>query len=304
MTDSPRLLEPHELAELGPPEAVRLPASLIDANPQNPRKLLAEVEALADNIREFGLLQPVTVRRQGERYELLGGHRRAAAFALLREREPFDPAWRTIPAVVKTANDDTAKLMLISGQAHSRPWQPREEAAILEDLATTRTLPEIGALLHKSPEWVGHRLKVYADAVLSGYVQTGRLSMAVADELRQVKNPAVRREMAEQAVAEEWERDRARGEVRRLKSSGMVRDIDRLATALLEALALVQPGQVPRATGETLLAVRRRIMALARSGPVMPSIAEAEQAAGVRPSSTRRRKAGGRRAGYVPRIVD
>ena len=54
------------------------------------------------------------LRRTGERYELLGGRRRRAAFLVLGEREPHDPQWRTIPAVIRTASDEQADLMLIA----------------------------------------------------------------------------------------------------------------------------------------------------------------------------------------------
>lgn len=284
-----RLLEPHELAELGPPEAVRLPLELVDPNPLNPRRSLVEVDALADNIRQFGLLQPITVRRVNGRYELLGGHRRRAAFLALAQRFPHEVQWRTVPAVVRSADDDTARLMLISGQVHIQAWAPREQAALLEDLARTRTLPEVGALVHKSAVWVSHRLKVYNDSVLSGYVQTGRLSMAVADELRRVPDPVLRREMAERAVSEQWERERVRAEVRKLTMSRMVLQIGRLARDLLSALSLVQAQDLPTETATTLASVRRRILALGRA-PVIPSIAEAQRVAGINPNAKPRQE--------------
>lgn len=313
---SARLLDPGALAELGPPEAVRLPINLVDENPNNPRKALTEVAELAESIREFGLLQPITVRRHSVnspsgvssahdvhdvRYELLGGHRRRAAFLLLAEAEPFNVAWRTIPAVIKTFDDSMAYLALLAGQLHSKSWQPREEAAALESLASTRTLPEVGALVHKSAVWVSHRLRVYNDSVLSAYVQTGRLSMSVADELRLVADASTRRELAERAVAEEWERGTARSEVRKLKASRMISQIGRLSRDLLEALALVQPAQLPPETTATLWKVRGRIVALGRGAPVLPTIAAAEQAAGVssRPAKPQR---GRRKPGYKPRV--
>jgi len=72
--------------------------------------------------------QRVTWRRTGERYELLGGHRRRAAFLVLREREPHDPQWRTIPAVIRTVSDEQADLMLISVRRNARPtFELRQE---------------------------------------------------------------------------------------------------------------------------------------------------------------------------------
>lgn len=285
-----RLLEQNELAELGPPEAVRLPIALVDENPNNPRKQLLEVAELAESIREFGLLQPITVRRQADRYELLGGHRRRAAFLLLAEAEPFNVAWRTIPAVIRTFDDEQGYLALLAGQLHSRNWNPKEEARVLEDLASTRTLAVVASLIHKSPVWVSHRLKVFADAVLSPHVQLGHLAASVADELRLIKDADLRRTLAERAIAEDWGKERARSEVRKLRSSAMIALIGRQARDMLASLALIQQAaQLPPETAADLWKVQRRIVALGR-GVVLPTIAEAQQAAGVNPNTKPRRE--------------
>ena len=72
------------------------------------------------------------LRRPGERYELLGGYRRRAAFLVLREREPHDPQWRTIPAVIRTASDEQADLMLISSQTQRASYFRATPGAILK----------------------------------------------------------------------------------------------------------------------------------------------------------------------------
>jgi ParB family transcriptional regulator, chromosome partitioning protein len=53
----------------------------IDRNPYQPRQEFddAEIASLADSIQEHGLLQPIVVRRQGERYQLVAGERRLRA---------------------------------------------------------------------------------------------------------------------------------------------------------------------------------------------------------------------------------
>lgn len=294
-----RLLEPHELALLGPPGATRaLPIDLIDPNPQNPRRAYAEIEDLAASIRQFGLLQPVTVRPNGERFELLGGHRRRLAYLMLADHEPHTPAWKVIEAVIKTFDDDTAYLALLTSQLQSRAWRPQEEAMALETLAATRTLRDVSKLVHKSERWVGQRLKVYADVVLSAYVQLGKLAPSIAQELLWAKDPAQRRALAERAVAEDWNQATARNEVRKLRASSMIAQIGRLSRDLLEALALIRDGsQIPAETADTLAKIRGRILALGRGAPVMPTIEAARIAAGVsdKPSTTRRR----RPAGYV-----
>jgi len=285
MTTELRLLDPQELAELGPPEAVRLPLDLVDPNPRNPRKDLAEVDALAENIRQFGLLQPITVRRISDRYELLGGHRRRAAFQLLQEQHPLEPQWRTIPAVVRTMDDDQSYLALISGQVHNRAWKPREEAFALERLALAGlTLTQIGSSLNRTESWASKRLRVYADSVLSGYVQSGRLSTSVAEEFLIVLDVEVRRDLAERAASESWSQDKARGEVRSLRLDKQLREVAKRARELLEILSVVDVSKLPLADRQTLWTLRGRITALGR-GPVIPTIEQAQAAAKINPDA-------------------
>lgn len=279
-----RRLTDQELVELGPPEAVRIPLDLVDPNPNNPRHQLPEVDVLAQNIRQFGLLQPITVRRAGERYELIGGHRRLAAFRRLRDLEPHQVAWRSVPAVVRTADDDEAYLMLISSQVHNRSWRPREEAAALERLAQAGlTLRQIGERLQRTEGWASKRLRVYADSVLSGYVQSGRLKPAVADELVRVLDPETRKRLAEEAATANLTQDQVQGRVRALRLDRQLSQIGKLARQLAELLSSVDAGSIPMSATRDLMVVHGQIEV--KSGmqkQQFPSIEQAQRAAGVR----------------------
>lgn len=301
MTDNSRLLSDQDLAEAGPPEAVRLPIDLVDPSPNNPRGALPEVDALADNIREFGLLQPVTVRRTGERYELIGGHRRWAATLALREREPENVAWRSIPAVIRASdNDDRDYLRLISAQVHNRAWRPREEAAALERLVVGgRTLKQVGEVLNRTESWASKRLRVYADSVLSAYVQTGKIPPGVAEELLTVVDVAVRKDLANRAATEHWSQDQARGQVRALRLDRQLREVAKRARELLEILSQVDATRLPASATKDLWTLRGRIDQIGRGGPVLPSIEAAQRAAGVREQVKPQR--GRRKPGYKPR---
>lgn len=286
------LLDPGELAEHGPPEAVRLPIDLVDPSPNNPRQALPEIDALAQSIRDFGLLQPVVVRHAGGRYELIGGHRRWSAFLLLAEREPYEVRWKSIPAVVRDFDDDTAFLALVSSQVHNRAWQPREEAAALERLAVAgMTLKEIGARLHRTESWASKRLGVYSDSVLSGFVQTRRLAATVAEELRVIADPTTRREYAERATAEGWSQAHARTEVRKLRASVQVRQLSRRARELRDLLSRVPAADIPATDAEELLRLARLIMRLAKTGGTGPIIPPLPASARSEPRRTSRQKA-------------
>jgi ParB family transcriptional regulator, chromosome partitioning protein len=278
------LLEPAELAEAGPPEAVRLPLDLVDPNPANPRAQLVELDALAENIRTFGLLQPITVRRHGERYELIGGHRRLAAFALLREREPHEPQWRSVPAVVRTFDDETGYLALISSQVHNRAWRPREEAAALERLVLAgRNLKQIGEALNRTESWASKRLRVYSDSVLSAYVQTGQIPAAVAEEFLVVRDVDARRRLADHAAAEQWTKDKAKAEVRLLRIDLQLAELGRRAREMAELLSVVEPHRIPIEVQRDLMVVRGRIDVLSGRTARVPTLEEAERVAGVTP---------------------
>lgn len=52
--------------------------SLIDPHPDNPRKQIGDVTDLAASIKANGLLSPLSVVPNGERYRVIAGHRRLA----------------------------------------------------------------------------------------------------------------------------------------------------------------------------------------------------------------------------------
>src|SRR5688572_12709252 len=62
-------------------EPLKLSVYEIDNNPYQPRRDFdeAEIAQLAESIETHGLLQPIVVRRLGERYQLISGERRLRA---------------------------------------------------------------------------------------------------------------------------------------------------------------------------------------------------------------------------------
>ncbi len=81
--------EPKENPSHSGGEIRRVKLDLIDPNPYQARKKFAqeELKELAKSIQENGILQPITVRQKGERYEIVVGERRmkAAKLAGLKE---------------------------------------------------------------------------------------------------------------------------------------------------------------------------------------------------------------------------
>jgi ParB family chromosome partitioning protein len=78
---------------------VWLDCQAIDRNPYQPRQTFheSEIADLADSIRTHGILQPLVVRRAGERFELIAGERR------LRAAQAAD--WRQVPVQIRDVDD-------------------------------------------------------------------------------------------------------------------------------------------------------------------------------------------------------
>ena len=90
---------------------ILVPLERLDDNPFQHRSEIEEekLDELAASIAASGLLQAIAVRAVGERFQVIAGHRRAAAFKLLFERAASDKErrqWAAIPAMERSATDE------------------------------------------------------------------------------------------------------------------------------------------------------------------------------------------------------
>ena len=82
-----------------------------------------EMEALTESIREYGILNPLLVRRvDGSEtdYELISGHRRAYAAA--------KAGLETVPAFIHAIDRDAASILLVDSNLHRERLLPSEKA--------------------------------------------------------------------------------------------------------------------------------------------------------------------------------
>ena len=112
-------------------EGVReIPIELIDPNPYQTRTHLDEaaLEELAASIRANGVVQPVVVRYiDGDRYQLIAGHRRCAASQRAGKT--------TIPAVVRQVSNEQAMEMTIIENLQREDLNPMEQAHAFDRLS-------------------------------------------------------------------------------------------------------------------------------------------------------------------------
>ena len=101
---------------------------LIEPNPDQPRSRFTEsaLDELAQSILANGIVQPIVVRRKGNRYEIVAGERRwrAAQRAGLRR----------IPAAVKDVSDDKLLELALIENIQREELNPVEEASAYRKL--------------------------------------------------------------------------------------------------------------------------------------------------------------------------
>lgn len=102
---------------------IKLNVSLVDANPYQPRREFDETEIghLSESIKEHGVLQPILVRRAGERYQLIAGERRL--------RASIKAGLAEVPAQVRTVDDREMAELAIVENLQRRDLNALEKAA-------------------------------------------------------------------------------------------------------------------------------------------------------------------------------
>lgn len=208
-----------------------IPLGRIRPNPQQPRRSFDEegLAELAASIRSCGILQPLTVRRAGEGYELVAGERRlrAARIAGLREA----------PCLVAQVGEEDSALLALMENLQRRDLDCWEEAQ-----AIARLISRYGL----SQEEAARRL--------------GRAQPTVANKLRLLRLPEdVRALLRENGLTERHARALLRlqdPEVQRRAAGDMVRRGMNVAQAEAYVEKLLQSAQVTPPRGRSTYIIK------------------------------------------------
>lgn len=186
----------------------------IAANPYQPRCNFDEekLQELATSIKEFGVVQPVVVRKKGRSYELVAGERRLRAAGLA--------GLTKVPAIVKDYDD--AKMMEIAliENIQRHDLNPIEEAQGLR-----RLMQEFKLTQEQTAEKVGRSRSAVTNILrllnLPEQVQkqiiNGVLTMGQAKQLLGLPKQEQMCEVAEAIIANGWSSRMTEEVVRKLK---------------------------------------------------------------------------------------
>jgi ParB family chromosome partitioning protein len=177
-----------------------LPVASIRPNAHQPREHFDEetLGALAESIREVGVLQPVLVREAGEGFELIAGERRWRAARRV--------GLQTIPSIVRHADDASSLQQAIIENVQRESLNPLEEAAayqqLIEDFNLTHD--DVAARVGRSRTTITNTLRLLQlPPTIQRYLQERSLRMGHARALLSTPDRAFQEQLAKRAVAED-----------------------------------------------------------------------------------------------------
>ncbi|HEX4469326.1 MAG TPA: ParB/RepB/Spo0J family partition protein [Gemmatimonadaceae bacterium] len=180
-TEKPRRLGRGLEALIGSTQTASVPASelqllatsRIRPNPYQPRREF-DPEALAQlevSIKANGLLQPITVRRKGDNFELVAGERRLRAVTNLQ--------WKEIPAVVRDFDDQTLLVLALVENLQRSDLNAIEEARGYQRLLGEFSLThqEVAEAVGKDRSTITNLLRILTlPDPIQQFVESGKLS--------------------------------------------------------------------------------------------------------------------------------
>ena len=171
--------------------------SLIDNNPGQPRKNFdpTAIKELATSIKEYGVIQPIILKRNGDRYVIVAGERRFRASKVA--------GLKSIPAIVREYTENQVKEIALLENIQREDLNPIETARAMKELLTSYgwTQEVLADKLGKSRPVVANyvRLLSLQPEVLQ-LIESGKLSAGHARSLVVVDDPEVQVRLARQAV--------------------------------------------------------------------------------------------------------
>ena len=140
----------------------------IDLNPFQPRTNFnkKDLDNLASSIKVLGLIQPITVKVDNDRYELISGERRLRAFKLLKINN--------IPAYVRKADDQASLEMALVENIQRKDLDPIEIA-----ISYSRLIDELNISQEDMSKRVGKDR-----STISNYIRLLRLDPIIQSGIR------------------------------------------------------------------------------------------------------------------------
>ena len=198
-------------------------------NPYQPRKTFepAKLKELINSIRESGVIQPLIVRKAGEKYEIVAGER--------RWRAAKEVGLDFVPAVVRKYDDATMMEVALIENMQRSDLNPMEEAEglrnMMDKLAITQA--EVAKKMGMSKTAVSNSLRLLnlPDSIRK-FVEKGDMTMGQVRPLLGVGDEKRMEEMAMQIVTNDWSARTVEDVVNEYKEGNTVKVVREKITSL------------------------------------------------------------------------
>ena len=135
---------------------IQIPIEEIVPNPYQPRKVFSSsaLEELSKSIKEYGVLQPITVRQNQNGYELVAGERRLRA-AKMADLD-------TIHAIINNMSNEHSAVLALLENLQRKNLTSIEEARTYDTILKLdyMTLEELANNLGKSQSAVANKIRL------------------------------------------------------------------------------------------------------------------------------------------------
>lgn len=172
----------------------------LKAREDQPRKNFddASLEELANSIKADGVIQPIVVRKVGDKYEIIAGERRFRASKLA--------GLEKVPVVVKNVTDRKARELALVENIQREDLNPIEEAISLKTLMEEYKLTqqELSDIVGKSRSYIANNLRLLnLSDYIKDYLIRGELSPSQGRTLLSLETEEERKKYLDKLLVKE-----------------------------------------------------------------------------------------------------
>lgn len=173
----------------------------IKPNPYQPRKTFDEnhLNDLADSIKQYGILQPIVLRKTVQGYYIVVGERRFRASEIA--------GLKYVSAIIKDLTDEDMMELAVIENLQREDLNAIEEAESYQRLMTDLkiTQQEVAKRLSKSRPYIANMLRLlHLPKKIADMVKDGRLTSAHGRTLLAIKDEQQMLRLAKRVVKEKW----------------------------------------------------------------------------------------------------
>ncbi|HEI7352051.1 TPA: ParB/RepB/Spo0J family partition protein [Staphylococcus aureus] len=197
----------------------------IKPNPYQPRKTFDEnhLNDLADSIKQYGILQPIVLRKTVQGYYIVVGERRFRASKIA--------GLKYVSAIIKDLTDEDMMELAVIENLQREDLNAIEEAESYQRLMTDLkiTQQEVAKRLSKSRPYIANMLRLlHLPKKIADMVKDGRLTSAHGRTLLAIKDEQQMLRIAKRVVKEKWSVRYLENHVNELKNVSSKSETDKV----------------------------------------------------------------------------